>query len=219
MAQNPINNTASILDVDNINLDGNTISSTDANGNVILAPNGAGTISVTTAPVVPSGDRADSLGSATNSWDNVYADGISFDDGTNTLATFIDSTAWTPTIIGTTAPGVGTYVLQVGRYSRIGNIVHLSWSVNWNAHTGTGNMNLGGIPVAPITTAGMRFVGTVQWANGSGLPANPLWGVVTVKGDVTTTEFYFEFTNNVGNVIPVGIDTQATVSGSVWYFA
>ena len=98
MTQNPINNSASELTVDNLFLDGNTISSTDTNGNVIIAPDGSGEVSVTAAPIVPSTDRADSLGSATNSWDNVYADGITFDDGTNVLGTYVATTSFTPVL-------------------------------------------------------------------------------------------------------------------------
>lgn len=44
MTQNAINNTGSILDIDNIRLDGNTISSTDSNGNIVLTPDGTGDI-------------------------------------------------------------------------------------------------------------------------------------------------------------------------------
>ena len=96
MTQNSINNAASSFTVDNLLLDGNTISSTDTNGDVVLAPDGAGEVSVTSAPIVPSGDRADSLGSATNSWDNVYVDGLSFDDGTNVLGDYLGSASFTP---------------------------------------------------------------------------------------------------------------------------
>lgn len=41
-ASNKIN----IINIDNITIDGNTISSTDVNGNIILSPNGAGVVSV-----------------------------------------------------------------------------------------------------------------------------------------------------------------------------
>ncbi len=44
MTQNALNNTASIFDVDNLRLDGNTIISTDTNGDVVIAPNGTGDI-------------------------------------------------------------------------------------------------------------------------------------------------------------------------------
>lgn len=46
MTQNAINNSASIFDVDNINLDGNTVSTTDTNGNLVLLPDGTGLVTI-----------------------------------------------------------------------------------------------------------------------------------------------------------------------------
>lgn len=114
---------ATQVNVDNIRLDGNTISSTDTDGNITLAPDGTGVVSVTAAAIVPSGDRAESLGSATNSWNTSFADGVTFDDGTNVIANFVDVTAFTPGIeFGGASVGI-TYSTQSGYYSRIGNSV------------------------------------------------------------------------------------------------
>jgi hypothetical protein len=125
MTQNSLNNTASEFTVDKVFIDGSTISTLNTNGDLVLAPNGTGAVSVTTAPVVPSGDRADSLGSATNSWDNVYADGVTFDDGANILATYTDQTIWTPGIaFGGASVGI-TYTGVQGVYVRMGNIVFI----------------------------------------------------------------------------------------------
>lgn len=41
-----------LLDVDNLNVNGNTISSTDTNGNIVLDPNGTGTVDVSSAKIV-----------------------------------------------------------------------------------------------------------------------------------------------------------------------
>ncbi len=46
MTQNSINNSASDLTVDNLFLDGNTISTLDTNGNLILSPNGTGAVTI-----------------------------------------------------------------------------------------------------------------------------------------------------------------------------
>ncbi len=46
MTQNSINNSASSIDIDNINIDGNTIISTDTNGDVVIIPDGSGDLSV-----------------------------------------------------------------------------------------------------------------------------------------------------------------------------
>lgn len=61
------------LDVDNINIDGNTIISTDANGDITLTPNGSGAVNISyltqyTLPIAGAsgalGDLADGLGAA-----------------------------------------------------------------------------------------------------------------------------------------------------------
>ena len=150
MTQNAINNTASIMAVDNITIDGNTISSTDTNGNVILAPDGTGTVSVTTAPIVPSGDRADSLGSATNSWDNVYADGLTFDDGSNIFDTYTEATSFTPAVeFGGGTTGI-TYTTQTGSYTRIGNLVWIFIQIVLSSKgTDTGVFTIEGLPFTP----------------------------------------------------------------------
>lgn len=53
-----------------------------------------------------------------------------------------------PVISGTTAAGAGTYTVQTGHYTRIGNRVFFSLALTWTAHTGTGNMQIDGLPFA-----------------------------------------------------------------------
>lgn len=148
MTQNSINNTASSMDISNINIDGNTISTTDTNGNLILAPDGSGEVSVTAAPVVPSTDREDSLGSSTNSWNNVYANGLTFDDGNNILSTYTDQATWTPTLrFGESTRGI-QYRVQSGVYTRIGNIVFINIRIYLDSKgTATGQAFISGLPV------------------------------------------------------------------------
>jgi hypothetical protein len=139
------------LTVDNLELNGNTLSSTDVNGDVIIAPNGSGTISVTAAPIVPSTDRADSLGSATNSWDNVYADGLTFDDGSNIMSAYETGT-WTPVLkFGGETTGI-EYSTQEGHYTRIGNIVYIGFRVSLTSKgSETGAATITGLPFTPAT--------------------------------------------------------------------
>ena len=63
----------------------------------------------------------------------------------NALDYYLEGT-FTPTAIGTTAAGTGTYGYNVGRYTRIGNRVFFELSIFWSAHTGTGNVRLTGLP-------------------------------------------------------------------------
>jgi hypothetical protein len=70
----------------------------------------------------------------------------------NTLDDYEEGT-FTPTIIGLTTAGTGTYGAQNGKYTKIGNAVTFSVDINWTAHTGTGNMAIAGLPftAAPIS--------------------------------------------------------------------
>lgn len=73
-------------------------------------------------------------------------DGVS---GAPTLSfptTFYATGTWTPTMLGTGTAGTPTYTAQVGRYTRLGETVFVEARVVWSAHTGTGNMELGGLP-------------------------------------------------------------------------
>lgn len=67
MTQNALNNTASVFDVDNLNLDGNTISSTDTNGNIIIDPDGTGVVVIGDAS---SSNYISQLRSASGQWLN-----------------------------------------------------------------------------------------------------------------------------------------------------
>jgi hypothetical protein len=59
---------------------------------------------------------------------------------------------FTPTIKGTTSAGIGTYTVQTGRYTKIGDRVMFDIVIAWSAHTGTGNMRIAGLPYTPQTS-------------------------------------------------------------------
>lgn len=73
-------------------------------------------------------------------------DGVSGNPTLSFPSTFLAQGSWTPTMLGTGAAGAPTYGNQVGRYQLVGNTVHVRGRVRWTAHTGTGNMSLGGLP-------------------------------------------------------------------------
>lgn len=75
-----------------------------------------------------------------------------------TVLDWYEEGTFTPTISGETTGGVGTYTTQTGRYTRIGNSVRFSILVTWTAHTGTGNMFVGGLPFTAVAAAGFTPV-------------------------------------------------------------
>lgn len=99
MTKNKINNTSSDLLVSNLSLSGSTISTSSTNSDLILAPNGNGSL---------------------------FSSNISFDSGVNTLNQFIDKI---PFVTGITGQGGGsgeTYTKNEGWYTVIGNQVFVS---------------------------------------------------------------------------------------------
>lgn len=78
-------------------------------------------------------------------------DGITFpavqvaSSDANTLDDYAEGN-FTPSIVGGTLAGVGTYAYRTGRYVKIGKAVHFTLRIDWSAHTGTGNLTITGMP-------------------------------------------------------------------------
>ena len=62
------NSKISNIKVDNIDIDGNTISTTNLNGNLVLSPNGTGSVDVNGARISTLADPVNSQDAATRSW-------------------------------------------------------------------------------------------------------------------------------------------------------
>jgi hypothetical protein len=67
---------------------------------------------------------------------------------------------WTPVAQGASTPGSGTYDVQVGHYVRIGHLVWFTMNLEWDDanHTGTGNLEITGLPVAARNYTNARVV-------------------------------------------------------------
>lgn len=151
MTTNNLNNISSDLTVSNLYISNNEINAISSNSSIILSPDGAGNISISSSSIVSSSDRSYDLGSTTNSWNTLYTNGVTFDDGTTVINRYIGKTAFTPVLIGTNANTI-TYTTNEGFYSVFFNQVFFSINIIINnLGTATGIFKLS-LPPSPYDT-------------------------------------------------------------------
>lgn len=133
----------------------------DASNNVVSVTNtGTGNNVLATSPSIATptltGDVQMSTG---NLVVGTAGKGIDFSvtsSGTGTMTSELlsdyEEGTFVPEIIGTVTAGVGTYQYQLGRYTKIGNRVYFNLYIQWNAHTGSGFMKVGGLPFTSQNT-------------------------------------------------------------------
>jgi len=109
-------NAADQLDVDNLRLDGNTISSTNTDGNVVLDPNGTGSVDVSSAKIINVATPTTNNDAANKEYvDSIVAAGVHFHDPvrveatSNLNATYNNGTAG----VGATLTNAGTQAALV----------------------------------------------------------------------------------------------------------
>lgn len=118
----------------------------------------------------------------------------------NTLDDYEEG-SFTPVIEGSTSAGVGTYTAQVGRYTKIGNIVNFAIVLSWTAHTGTGNMDIAGLPFTSQNTSNLEHP-----------VSNISSGVTLTASNILQTYIPSNSTKINIRQIPVGGGSLATVS-------
>lgn len=125
---------------------------------------------------------------------------------------------FTPTIVGTTTAGTGTYVAngQIGKYTKIGNRVFFNILVEWNAHTGTGNMNVAGLPFTSANGANWYSAMAIRPNNIALTAGNVLVALVL---QATTNINLQQTPTGGGAVSSVPIDTAGSIIISGHYEA
>ena len=133
----------------------------------------------------------------------------------NTLDDYEEGT-WTPTIYGGSTTGTTTYGSnRVGRYTKIGNVVTIQFTVGWTGQTGTGSLNIGGLP---FTTTNAQFydnVGSVM-ADNVDMPNGGTSVNTYAPSNATYMNLYVTI-DNAGLSI-VNIDPSGNIYGALTYF-
>lgn len=174
------------------------------------ASNAASSLGVAATGTVLSGNTAaDPSFTATPSVTSIALSGGS------ALSTFTDWTTFTPTVTGASTAGTTTYVTQAGTYSRIGNMVFISFSVTYSAATGTGNLLIGGLPFTSNAAANGVYTGSVLDV-GLVWPAGTTSILVIVGPSVNTAFIYASGSGISGGVVQM-LNGVISIQGSFMY--
>lgn len=126
-----------------------------------------------------------------------------------------ECSAFTPVIEGQSAAGTGTYTVQVGRYRVVGDLVHISITLVWTAHDGTGNLIITGLPVtAANVNASHAWPLSVLYS--SLLVAAGKELAAAVINNSATIRLYNQDPSG-GGAAQIAIDTAGTLNLSGWF--
>lgn len=86
-------------------------------------------------------------------------------NGGTALGAYLEQQSWTPTIIGSSSAGTGTYTLQAGYYTRIGNMIFAACEITWTNHDGTGDLWIGNLPFTVRNSSNYSPEGIINTQN------------------------------------------------------
>ena len=202
LALNGTGNVTGQWNVDNLRLDGNTLSSTDTNGNIVLAPNGSGyvTISGTNGLVIPAGTNAQQgpavTGAIRYNSDNTQFEGYS---GTN----------WS-SLGGVRSVDGFTYIIAESSPAASDDILHFyAGNLAGDAGVEVAQLDIVSLRLKQTTTASSNTTGALVVDGGAGIAENlyvggntVLTGDLEVKGgDITTDQTTFNLLNTTATTV------------------
>ena len=129
--------------------------------------------------------------------------------GTSELLADYEEGTFTPFIKGTTTAGTGTYTLQVGSYTKIGNRVFFNIYIAWTAHTGTGAMSLDGLPFTIANNNNAYAAVATYMETAITLTAGSIFQMRT---SINSTQLLLaQYASGGGNAATIAMDTNAGI--------
>lgn len=178
------------LDVDNIRIDGNTISATNTNGNVVLTPNGTGTVNVSGVRITNLAEPTADSDAATKYYVDAARSGLDVKASVKAATTANITLSGTQTIDGV-ALSVGDRVLVKDQTTGTQNGIYVVAAGAWSRSTDADNT-----PSGEVTSGMFTFVeqGTVNSDCGF---------VLTTEDPITlgTTSLTFTLFSSSGTLI------------------
>ena len=131
----------------------------------------------------------------------------------NTLDDYEEGT-FTPIVFGNPTIGTATYTGQVGVYTKIGRLITVSFSISYTGGTGTGTLQVGGLPFLSVNTTNNFLLGSI--AIGS-IPA-PAGSQVYCQMNFGSTEVLIQsFPLSGGNGSGIPYDGAGDIIGTITY--
>jgi hypothetical protein len=195
------------LTVDNININGNSIISTDTNGDINLTPDGTG-VNVVTNNINPADDATDSLGTSTKRFADLFTSGGVYLGGTGAANYLTDYEEGTFTAAFTS--GTGTVTINpsydTGAYTKVGNKVYFTGEFRVSSvSTPTGTLTLTGLPfTANNSTQGTAAVSIFADSLTSGAGESIIARILQNTSAIQILKF------NSGAAAALAGDTQAS---------
>ena len=130
---------------------------------------------------------------------------------TSELLNDYEEGTFTPTVVGATIAGVGTYTQNAGFYTKVGNLVTASVFLGWTAHTGTGIMYFGGLPFT--TSSGFNSYGaaSISYVNNITLTASNVMNLLVPPAQSFLESYQYPVGGGAATVVPID------VAGSIIY--
>jgi len=136
--------------------------------------------------------------------------------GTSELLDDYEEGTWTPVIYGSSSAGTATYSNQTGNYTKVGNLVCAVGRVSYSGHTGTGSMQMSGLPFT-ATGTNLMEPPIIVFGSDISLTANN-YLVGTVKRSDTYVEF-LQTPVGGGTISTVTVDTGGSLFFTITYQA
>lgn len=168
---------------------GGSIESTNAN-----PVTGAGTFIYDRVGFISTGNG---INATTSTARSLVTGQVSFDDGTNYLD-YYEEGSWTPSITGSTSNPTVSYSTQLGKYTRIGDLVTVKCTITINTISGgSGAVRISGLPFTASNDS-MTSVGSFGQVNGLNFPTSTVDVSTLVFGNAAYTQPFSIIDNTNG---------------------
>jgi len=213
------NSDGSLID---FNKDGTVVGSIGAlNGGLFIDgnPSAASRLAFGTSSIVyPETTGVADIGASGNRFKDLYLSGGVYLGGTGSANKLDDyeTGTWTPTF------GLGslTYNKQYGRYTKVGNLVTVWYSITWGARSGSGQLEVTGMPFTPFSGDGDARAGGSLGTH-TGLDTSGGKQIITVI-DGNINKILYRFMNDNASWSSVNLqdcDPVGEVQGTFTYRA